>query len=180
MIARLKGSQYEALCVETLAAAGFLLRRRGGPGDAGIDLVGRFESFQTLPPMRSSTDVDGCSNTGIVAQCKSEAKPLGPVYVREFEGVMSSRCRINPHLSDKRSAGVGFLISASPFTAAALRQASVSSLPLGLIHLDGLSGCVHAVVQSRSLCDSSYVGILQALKRLAASPVEEEKPCVRG
>lgn len=109
--ASLRGAAFEAAAVTALAPLGFLLRRRGGPGDAGVDLIGRLEVPGSAPPV------------AVVAQCKAEARPLGPAYVRELEGVLALRAGGGAAAASSQSSGLllGLLVSASAFTPASIR-----------------------------------------------------------
>lgn len=178
---RVRGPHYEALCVDVLARAGLLLRRRGGPGDAGVDLLGRFDAAAPWPPGAAG----GPAPVEVLAQCKSEAKPLGPVYVREFEGVLAARAAAGAQggvdaagrglppafASSAAPPPLGLLISASPFTPAALRQATGSRWPLALLHLEGAAGAVLAAVPSRSAsANGCFDGVLRALAGAVDAP----------
>lgn len=108
------GAAFESLAVDVLARLGFALRRRGGPGDAGVDLIGRLEVPRTQEALQ------------VIAQCKGEARNLGPAYVREFEGVLSLRSR-TPAAAAAASESplLGLLVSSSPFTPGSLRSVNI-------------------------------------------------------
>ena len=136
------GSRYEACCVTSLARILVMLRRRGGPGDGGVDLIGRYlasggdgGTANTNPPLSVEQHLH------IIAQCKAEAGKLGPAYVRELEGVMNRRRTLaeptravglafaDPYTSNARGGDahlergtlLGLLISASGFSVPAIR-----------------------------------------------------------
>ena len=124
--------------MDALSAHGFLLRRRGGPGDAGVDLIGRFEApgagAGAAPP----------AAVPVLAQCKAEAKALGPVVVREFEGVLALHAR-----SGAAPTTVGLIASASPFSPASRRLGAGSPHALLLLHMRP-SGEVVSLLASRA------------------------------
>lgn len=127
----MKGAAYEVLCVELLSALGFALRRRGGASDGGVDFVGRF---------LASPQSQGYA---VVGQCKAEAKPCGPVYVRELEGAMSRSLSANEQC-------VLLLLSATGFTTGCIRHALASPRHLALLHLT-TDGVLAAALPSRNL-----------------------------
>jgi len=124
------------------------LKRIGGRGDGGIDMLGWWWIPEFTKEQRRRIRV--------IAQCKAEKKKIGPKYVRELEGVllryhMSKLLNSNQGLngvdgsavSDDRLQlsvphhipSVGVLISESAFTKATIFHAQSSSVPLLLLHL---------------------------------------------
>ena len=71
MSAVARGTAYELHVVRVLQQLGIRARRRGGAGDGGIDLVGKW------------TPVQG-PDLQILVQCKYYSKPLGPQTIREL------------------------------------------------------------------------------------------------
>jgi len=59
------------------------LERIGGAGDRGIDLTG----WWYYPSTSSSSSTGAEKRVRVLVQCKYQGLPLGPVYVRELEGV---------------------------------------------------------------------------------------------
>lgn len=71
------GTHYEYMVAEALRRYGFELRRVGGAGDYGIDLLGTWTVPSTPAPLR------------VLLQCKVSSSPttrVGPARVRELEG----------------------------------------------------------------------------------------------
>jgi len=183
---RLLAAAFEQRAVDVLAAgAGLLLRRRGGPGDAGVDLLGRFQPHAAVAMRSGDTEPAPVPLLTILAQCKSEARPAGPVHVRELEGVLSAaaaaaaaaagamiaRGGSHPHRH------FGLLISASPFSPQAVRRGAASAFPLALLHLDAspaagtrggaVAASAHACVVSRTASMSPELrDLLDALRAL--------------
>lgn len=150
---------------------GIQLQRVGGAGDRGIDLRGWWYIPQKKDPgikSRGAEDkeVGRRRRLRIIAQCKAEAKKLGPVIIREFEGTLhraelqdrsSSRTTSFPSeetqgsepspeesdfLTDSRIIGV--LLSASGFSKQSALQALSSPSPLLLIHLEAPDQTLHS------------------------------------
>ena len=135
------------------------LKRVGGRGDGGIDLLGWW-----WVPGGEALEGDGGSFEGefgkerrrirVIAQCKAEKKKLGPGYVRELEGVvyrlaasssLSSQLLPGPssdlltNFSSSAEDVVAVLISQSAFTKSTVLHAHSSPIPFLLIHLPPLT-----------------------------------------
>ncbi|CDS02204.1 uncharacterized protein SPSC_02272 [Sporisorium scitamineum] len=119
------------------------LERTGGAGDRGIDLRGWWQ-----PPSLSSTASD--RRIRVVAQCKCQdegGKKMGPVLIREMEGVVFRASSPSPGASqqsddssidasdDDDAPLAGVILSSSGFSKQALLQVRSSSVPLAAIHL---------------------------------------------
>jgi hypothetical protein len=146
------------------------LSRVGGKSDGGVDLQG----WWWLP-----SGVDGAPPTArrrlrILAQCKAEAKKLGPNYVREMEGVLyrhiheelgtfggggggggsgggsaSHNSTATPSNLATPAPLVAVLMSQSAFTREAVLRAQSSHVPFLLLHLPPLpDDTANAVPQS--------------------------------
>jgi hypothetical protein len=73
-----KGTLFEMLTLNTFSQLGMKLQRKGGAGDGGIDLEGKWKIPRSnIIPF------------SMIIQCKCEAKKLGPNYLRELEGSLS-------------------------------------------------------------------------------------------
>jgi hypothetical protein len=70
------GTRYEYTVARTLRRFGFDLKRTGGRGDAGIDLLGVWH----LPPALAPQPLR------VLVQCKALKAKLGPNLIRELEG----------------------------------------------------------------------------------------------
>ena len=144
-----RGVQFETRALSLLEQHfSMSLKRVGGRGDGGIDMLGWWWIPNFTKEQRKRIRV--------IAQCKAEKKKIGPKYVRELEGVllryhMSNLLNSNQvpdgvdgsEVSDDRSQlsvphhipSVGVLISESAFTKATILHAQSSSIPLLLLHL---------------------------------------------
>ncbi|EPQ31986.1 uncharacterized protein PFL1_00184 [Pseudozyma flocculosa PF-1] len=156
-----RGTDFENLCIEVLARVfGMELERCGGAGDKGIDLKGWWRIPR--PPVPNATTgsagtedstSEGGARIRVVAQCKCQdvgGKKMGPVLVREVEGVLhrahSSSRTASPSSStpsegsDDDSAStspvVGIILSSSGFSKQALMQARSSAFPMMLLHVE--------------------------------------------
>ena len=167
------GSAYEACVVDALAAHGYVRRRRGGPGDAGIDLIGRFELFAAAAA-RGGAEAP-CAAAPVVGQCKAEARPLGPAAVREFEGVMAlQRAGGAEHSGWGNRAGessgrslpcVGIIVSASSFSPAARLLCANSLMPILLLHVL-TTGELRSVLSSRTAQELLPTDVFDAMTSL--------------
>lgn len=113
------GKDFERKCANLLARLYFKLNVVGKAGDQGVDLRGIWElpSAHTLP---------------IVAQCKTANKKIGPVRIRELEGVL--------HREPAHS--IALLISNNPLSSDALEAVQTSGLPIGYVHVETPDGNV--------------------------------------
>ncbi|KAL9937917.1 hypothetical protein V8E36_003462 [Tilletia maclaganii] len=133
------------------------LERIGGAGDRGIDLTG----WWYYPSTSSSSSTGAEKRVRVLVQCKYQGLPLGPVYVRELEGVcyrkgfearmllgddvQSTPPRAAAADDDESPATsptqfynvplLGILASSSGFSSACARYALASPFPLLLLHL---------------------------------------------
>lgn len=128
------------------------LRRVGGRGDEGIDMVG----WWWIPGVESGPPPLQRRRIRVIAQCKAEKKKIGPKYIRELEGVLHrfltpSTSETNIGLEDidsheladtntqtaqlRQISSLGLFISESPFTKATVLRTQSSSIPLLLLHL---------------------------------------------
>ncbi len=128
------------------------LRRVGGKGDGGIDMVG----WWWVPCVESDSSSHRRRRIRVIAQCKAEKKKVGPKYIRELEGVLhrfhiptdleesidlehansQELVHANSHTpSPRHISSLGLFISESPFTKATVLRAQSSPIPLLLLHL---------------------------------------------
>lgn len=125
------------------------LMRVGGAHDGGIDLTGWWWSplrGLLLNETGTETDDNGPGRVRITVQCKSEARKLGPVHVREMQGTMTARHgqattasvgQPDPAQPTNLSAvpAMAVLASSSGFSKQCLLQALAAPFPLMLVHL---------------------------------------------
>ncbi|GAC96604.1 hypothetical protein PHSY_004187 [Pseudozyma hubeiensis SY62] len=145
-----RGTRYELLCGALLKQMfGMELERSGGAGDRGIDLRGWWQP-PSIHPSAAETDSSRQRRIRIVAQCKCQdegGKKMGPVLVREMEGVIFRASSPSP-TSTKASGTVdgatidvhnaplaGILLSSSGFSKQALLQVRSSNVPLAAMHV---------------------------------------------
>jgi restriction endonuclease Mrr len=103
-ICALSPSQFEAYVAVLFEKAGYRVRRTGGSGDHGVDLVVKRRSTRSI------------------VQCKRYEDPIGPSTIRELIGAMT-----NAGVRD------GFLITTSGFTEGAEREARKAPYRISLI-----------------------------------------------
>ncbi|KAF4976398.1 hypothetical protein FZEAL_6927 [Fusarium zealandicum] len=72
-----QGTHYEYTVADTLSRYGFFLKRVGGASDRGTDLLGTWKLPSTSHTMQ------------VILQCKSGARAVGPMYVRELKGAIA-------------------------------------------------------------------------------------------
>lgn len=167
---------------------GIQLQRVGGAGDRGIDLKGWWYIPSEEPKSRGKREGSEEENPNsiiqggrrkrlrVIAQCKAEAKKLGPVIIREFEGTLhraelqdrlsrnhsitssatletthqdqgSSRTESNDDESVRTDSRIiGILLSSSGFSKQSALQAMSSPNPLLLIHLEAPDPKLHAAL----------------------------------
>ncbi|PWZ03030.1 hypothetical protein BCV70DRAFT_10088 [Testicularia cyperi] len=129
-----RGTRFELLCQAALHEIfGMELERTGGAGDKGIDLRGWWN-----PPSLSEATPN--RRVRILAQCKCQdegGKKMGPVLIREVEGVLhraSSPASLSSP-SETPEVVAGVILSSSGFSPKALIQVKSSILPLVAIHV---------------------------------------------
>lgn len=145
-----RGTRYEHLCGAVLAHMfGMELERTGGAGDRGIDLRGWWQPPPPppFPPSISASIATKQRRIRIVAQCKCQdegGKKMGPVLVREMEGVVfrastpASAATQQSRQSDggdQEEITAGIIMSSSGFSKQALLQVRSSNVPLAAIHV---------------------------------------------
>jgi hypothetical protein len=96
----------------------------------------------------------------VLAQCKAEKKKMGPVYIRELEGVVYKHVATRPQADGGEQAGAGrphpivaLLISQSKFTQGCILAAQTSPVPFLLLHLpeSGAEGAIGSAVWNSAL-----------------------------
>jgi len=116
-----RGTAYEKLCetyLNSLSSSSdensALFTRSAGSGDKGKDLIGWWSIPTKLLPS---------GRIRIVAQCKSDSRPVGPKVVRELEGTVGGE-------------DLGLLFARKGFSPGALKGFLASTRPLILLHLE--------------------------------------------
>ncbi|KAJ3567873.1 hypothetical protein NP233_g6078 [Leucocoprinus birnbaumii] len=149
-----RGTRFESRALALLEQRmSMTLRRVGGKGDGGMDLIG----WWWLPHI-SQDVLTTCHRRRIriIAQCKAEKKKIGPKYIRELEGVLHRYHTLSSLKTDPEPGtgpaqipaaipieaihyphipSIGLFLSESPFTKATVVYAQSSLIPLLLIHL---------------------------------------------
>jgi len=103
-IRALTPSDFEEYVAILFEKAGYQVRRTGGSGDHGVDLVVKREGTRSI------------------VQCKRYEEAIGPSTIREFVGAMT-----NAGMQD------GFLVTTSGFTAGAEREARRAPYKIDLV-----------------------------------------------
>lgn len=126
-----QGTAFENRSLDLLSSRlSMSLRRIGGAGDGGIDLLG----WWWLPPITTSPSVplnNDRRRIRVLAQCKAHNKKSGPTHVREMEGVMHRHIATGGNGTGM----VAMVISQAQFTPGTLKRAHSSPIPLFLLHL---------------------------------------------
>lgn len=156
-----KGTAFERLSLELLQKYfSMTLNRVGGASDGGIDLQGWWWLPSKPNHAETSTHSSGPSTPSssaredprrrlrVLAQCKANARKLGPSVVREMEGVVYQHWIADEDLPNRRDVGlhsspshklreelVALIISQSPFTKQSVLRSMSSSVPFLLMHL---------------------------------------------
>ncbi|KAK7998059.1 hypothetical protein PG989_006099 [Apiospora arundinis] len=112
------GTHYEYQVASTLKRLGFDLKRIGGRGDFGIDLVGTWAVPSNPSPLR------------VIVQCKAAATKtmIGPRLVRELEGAF-----VGAPPGWRRQGVVGLLVAQKPATKGVRDSLGRSRWPMGFI-----------------------------------------------
>ncbi len=106
------GTQYELRTIEVLKKYAFELRHTGGRSDGGIDLVGNWL-------------IPGIPKIPIIVQCKNITSKLGPVMVREVEGVIAGR----------QGGTLGILVCSQSASDASRQRIELSNWPFIYCHI---------------------------------------------
>ncbi|KXS09993.1 hypothetical protein M427DRAFT_193070 [Gonapodya prolifera JEL478] len=122
------GKDFELAAMDFLRLRfGMNLLHRGGPGDEGVDMIGRWSACG--------------KELVVIVQCKAFRKPLSPSNVRELEGALHgfSPSRFPPIFEaagrDIDTPHLGVLVAAHGFTEKARAHCRSSHWPLLLVHL---------------------------------------------
>lgn len=148
--AAFEGFRYELEVIETLQHYNFELQHTGSAHDKGIDFRGVWHlssgeyqhSLSTTETSTSPSQQIGESehhlrvagDVAIIGQCKKEAIPIGPHYVREIEGVLS---RIHSDSNTVHHSTLAIFVSHSGYTVHTIRYAMGSSWPIILTIVRG-------------------------------------------
>ena len=119
-----RGTRFEmgTMAYLTSTFSSMHLIRTGGANDGGVDLLGWWE----LPNASGQ-------RVRVVVQCKSEAKKLGPIHVRELRGV-ATKCFATP-TPPTAPPGLAILASSSGFSKQCIVQGLACDFPLLFVHL---------------------------------------------
>ncbi|KAH6856731.1 hypothetical protein B0I37DRAFT_368195 [Chaetomium sp. MPI-CAGE-AT-0009] len=115
------GTHFEYTALDALARYGLALRRVGGAGDHGIDLLGVWTHLPGAGAGAVSAPIR------VLAQCKAVQRP-GPHLVRELEGAFASAP------AGWRGGGVvGLLVTEKPATKGIREALARSRWPMGFV-----------------------------------------------
>ncbi|SPO20553.1 uncharacterized protein UTRI_00029 [Ustilago trichophora] len=143
-----RGTRYENLCRAVLHHIfGMELERTGGAGDRGIDLRGW---WTPAPSLSAKGQESSAGRIRIVAQCKCQdegGKKMGPVLVREMEGVVfrasfpapapsvATQGQMQAEEQVESAPVAGIILSSTGFSKQALLQVRSSNVPLAAMHV---------------------------------------------
>ncbi|KAJ3123516.1 hypothetical protein HK098_001863 [Nowakowskiella sp. JEL0407] len=156
------GTEFELRTQACLSRYNFNLKRVGGAGDKGVDLsgfwkipvlrkhIGLASSCSVVRPLdeiKRLNNVSEIASFPVLIQCKLHSQTLGPVYFRELMGTLAAVHKYIPDSGDSESnlqltKTIGFLVSGTGFTAAALDEFRPAKLPMGAISLNDDGICV--------------------------------------
>jgi hypothetical protein len=111
-----KGTAYEEQTVNALAKFQICVEACGKSSDRGVDFRGQWH-------LSARPWVDAELRVPIVGQCKRYNRVLGPAPIRELAGV------------SLRDHAIGILVSASGFSAQAMREWRITKAPIILVDL---------------------------------------------
>jgi hypothetical protein len=114
------GLSYEQHVIHALKLWNMKLIHSGQSQDRGVDFYGTW----TLPDT---------ATLSVIGQCKNSYKPLGPRYLREWEGVLSHESQV--------LRGLGILVTTCGYTRNLITHFYASSYPLMLLSL--MSDSIH-------------------------------------
>lgn len=114
------GTHYEYTVAATLMEYGFNLRRVGGAGDFGIDLLGTWSVPSAQAPLR------------VILQCKASSSTskarIGPATIRELEGAF-----VGAPPGWRGSSVVGLLVTQKAATKGVRESIGRSRWPMGFV-----------------------------------------------
>lgn len=129
-----RGTFYEFQAKEALERYLHLtdLRRVGGAGDNGVDLIGkwnlsRFQKF-TEDGQPVNTAIDISHNAPVLIQCKNYSTKIKPSVIRELAG--SHEYHVNGNTDRLKTPTFMFLVSPLPLTKNAQAQMDTSFVPI--------------------------------------------------
>ncbi|KAK9771315.1 putative Restriction endonuclease type IV Mrr domain-containing protein [Seiridium cardinale] len=139
------GTHYEYTVAATLEKFGFHLRRVGGAGDYGIDLLGTWSVPSTPTPLR------------VLLQCKASSitskARIGPATIRELEGAF-----VGAPPGWRRSNVVGLLVTQRTATKGVRESLSRSRWPMGFVSCSS-DGIVQQMIWNAKAEEEGLAGL---------------------
>ncbi|KAK8105922.1 uncharacterized protein PG998_003607 [Apiospora kogelbergensis] len=137
------GTHYEYQVASTLKRLGFDLKRVGGRGDFGIDLIGAWTVPSSPRPLR------------VIMQCKAAATKtmIGPRLIRELEGAF-----VGAPPGWRGEGVVGLLVAQKPATKGVRDSLGRSRWPMGFISCLP-DGKVQQMLWNRQAEDQGLAGL---------------------
>jgi len=137
------GTHYEYQVASTLKRLGFELRRVGGRGDFGIDLIGVWTVPSSPRPLR------------VIMQCKAAATKtmIGPRLIRELEGAF-----VGAPPGWRGEGVIGLLVAQKPATKGVRDSLGRSRWPMGFISCLP-DGKVQQMLWNREAEDQGLAGL---------------------
>lgn len=144
------GTHYEYSVATSLSRYGFYLKRVGGAGDFGTDLLGTWTLSPPASPAR---------HLRVLMQCKAgSAQKTGPQHIRELEGALAAAP------PGWRGEGVlALLVSQKPATKGVRDAVGRSRWPMGFVACSK-DGAVQQMLWNRGAEDGGLQGVSVAAR----------------
>ncbi|KAK8042627.1 hypothetical protein PG994_013110 [Apiospora phragmitis] len=152
------GTHYEYQVASTLKRLGFDLKRVGGRGDFGIDLIGAWVVPSSPNPLR------------VIIQCKAAGTKtmLGPRLIRELEGAF-----IGAPPGWRGEGVIGLLVAQKPATKGVRDSLGRSRWPMGFISCLP-DGTVQQMLWNRRAEDEGLAGLGVGIRFSESDPNAQE------
>lgn len=153
-----RGTFYEFQAKEALERYLYLtdLRRVGGAGDNGVDLIGkwnlsRFQKFSADGlPVDAAIDVS--RHAPVLIQCKNYSSKIKPSVIRELAG--SHEYHVNGSIDRMTTPTFMFLVSPLPLTKNAQAQMDTSLVPIIHVRISPMTREISGTAQDDYLVEN--------------------------
>lgn len=153
------GTHYEYTVAATLKKYGFDLRRVGGAGDYGIDLLGTWSVPSTPTPLR------------VLLQCKASSSTskarVGPATIRELEGAF-----VGAPPGWRGSSVIGLLVTQRAATKGVRESLGRSRWPMGFVSCSS-DGQIQQMIWNSRAEEEGLAGLGVGVSLSESSPVQE-------
>lgn len=154
------GTHYEYTVADSLKSFGFELRRVGGAGDYGIDLLGSWSIPSTTQPLR------------VLLQCKAASATskarIGPATIRELEGAF-----VGAPPGWRGNNVLGLLVTQRAATKGVIDSLGRSRWPMGFISCSS-DGSIQQMIWNARAEEEGLAGMGVAVRRSATSSTQQE------